>query len=79
MGWILFIDEKGAHCAWPDAITRMSPIADGDGIVLEAGTKSSTPQETPQHTNDFEQAVMWVEEDVEGMDEEGPPEEDDEV
>lgn len=78
MGWILFIDEKGKHCAWPDAITRMSPIEEGDGIVLEAGTKSTTPMETPQHTNDFEQAIMWVEEDVEeGADEETPEEDDD--
>lgn len=66
MGWILFIDEDGKHCAWPDAVTRLSPDVTGEGIKLQCGNAGAMPAESPQHTNDFEQALMWVEEDIGG-------------
>lgn len=80
MGWILFLEEeeergKPIPHAWPDAQTRIT--VQGDGFKLFSGSAATGPAviETDEieHTNDFQQVVMWLHPEDE---EEGSAEED---
>lgn len=60
MGWILFINEDNKPCAWPDEST-MVKMSKNEEVILACGKNKSLPAERPQHTNDWEQVLLWVE------------------
>lgn len=74
MGWILFMEEDGSgrnipH-AWPDAQTRIT--TKNDGFRLSGGGGAGSAQifvdtDEIDHTNDFQQVIMWLHPDDEGQ------------
>jgi len=67
VGWILFLEEDGrgkpTPHAWPAAQTRIT--IQGDGFRLSSGGGGGSAQavidtDDIEHTNDFQQVVMWL-------------------
>ena len=67
MGWILFLNEEEKPCAWPDEST-MVEISKGGEVMLTCGKHTALPAESPQHTQDWQQVLYWVEGDLAGDD-----------
>lgn len=62
MGWILFVNGYGKPCAWPDGSTKVEMDRKNEAVLLSCGKKQFLLAARPQHTNDWEQVLMWVEE-----------------
>jgi hypothetical protein len=60
MGWILFLNEDEKPCAWPDESTMIG-INKDDEVMMTCGKSKALPAESPSHTNDWEQVLMWIE------------------
>jgi hypothetical protein len=67
MGWILFLmgdeNDRPTPCVWPDATTRIT--VQGDGYRLSSGggggaSVAVIDTDEIEHTNDFQQAMMWL-------------------
>lgn len=61
MGWILFLEEKKNDSiphAWPDASTCITGNM-AAGYKLSCGDTSIMAEEV-EHTNDFQQVMMWL-------------------
>lgn len=81
MGWILFFEEEEERSkpiphAWPDASTRITAQNDGFKLSSGGGVGSSVvviETEEIEHTNDFQQVMMWLhpEDEDEGSVDEG--------
>jgi len=60
MGWILFLNEDEKPCAWPDGSTTVG-VTNDDEVVMTCGEMVSLPAESPEHTNDWQRVLDWVE------------------